>query len=85
MSAQQRSRAFEQGRIKALRRIKQPLTLQLPLPEPRNHVALALAARSASGAAGKHIRSQGAQRRADRVALARLSAAAMNDRKEEWT
>ena len=69
MSAQQRSRAFEQGRIKALRRIKQPLALQLPLPAPRNHVALALAARSASGAAGKHLRSQGAQRRADRVAL----------------
>jgi len=39
------------------------------LPAPRNPVALALAARRASGAAGQHVRGTGAQRRADRVAL----------------
>ncbi|MDR1967924.1 MAG: hypothetical protein LBQ32_04405 [Burkholderiaceae bacterium] len=78
MSAQQRSRAFAQGRIKALQRIKQPLTLQLQASAPpRNRVARALSVR-ASGA-GKHVRSQGAQRRADRVALRRLVADAMND------
>jgi hypothetical protein len=81
MSAQQRSRAFEQGRIKALHRIKQPLALQLQASAPpRNRVARALSARSTG--AGKHIRSQGAQRRADRVALRRLAGDAMNDRKE---
>lgn len=36
---------------------------------PRNPVALALAARRQSGAAGRHRRSPGAQRRADRVTL----------------
>jgi len=36
---------------------------------PRNPVAAALAQRSLSSAAGKHIRSRGAQRRADNVAL----------------
>jgi K+-transporting ATPase c subunit len=55
--------------LKQLRRMRTPLALQLPPPAPRNHVALAMAARSATSAAGKHIRSQGAQRRADRVAL----------------
>ena len=38
-------------------------------PAPRNPVALALAARAGSGAAGRHQRATGAQRRADRVAL----------------
>ena len=38
----------------------------------RIHVAMALAARSASNAAGKHIRQSGAQRRADKVALQKL-------------
>ncbi|MDR0781790.1 MAG: hypothetical protein LBF16_14055 [Pseudomonadales bacterium] len=62
MSAQQ---------LKVLQRIKQPLTLQLQTSAPpRNHVVQALSAR-ASGA-GKHVRSQGAQRRADRMALRRL-------------
>jgi hypothetical protein len=81
MSAQQRSRAFEQGRVKALRRIRRPLTLLLPdSAPPRNRVARALSVR-ASGA-GRHIRSQGAQRRADRVALTRLADHALRDRKE---
>lgn len=72
MSAQKRSRAFEQGRVKALRRMKQPMALHLEASAPpRNPVARALAARSASGGAGRHIRSQGAQRRADRMALQR--------------
>jgi len=43
--------------------------LQLPPPAPRNRVAVALAARRGSGAAGQHGRSPGAQRRADRMAL----------------
>jgi hypothetical protein len=79
MSAQQRSRAFEQGRIKALQRFKQPLTLQLQASAPpRNRVARALSVRGTG--AGKHVRSQGAQRRADRMALQRLAAEAMNGR-----
>lgn len=36
---------------------------------PRNLVAKALSERRASGAAGKHVRSTGAQRRADKVDL----------------
>jgi hypothetical protein len=38
-------------------------------------VATALARRSLSSAAGKHIRSQGAQRRADAVALRKATLA----------
>jgi len=66
MSAQKKSRAFEQGRVKALRRMKPPMRLE-SIATPRNHVTRALATRN--GGAGRHIRSQGAQRRADRVAL----------------
>lgn len=40
-----------------------------PKSAPRNHVALALAARARSGAAGQHGRTTGAQRRAEHVAL----------------
>lgn len=70
MSAKKRSRAYAQGEIKKLRRMKQPLVLLLETSAPpRNPVAVALAQRAVSNAAGKHIRSQGAQRRADRVAL----------------
>ena len=70
MSAQKRSRAFEQGRGKALRRMKQPMALLIVADAaPFNLVAKAMAQRRLSGAAGKHIRSQGAQRRADRMAL----------------
>jgi len=70
MSAQKPSRAFAQGEIRKLRRMRQPLVLKLENPgAPRNPVAAALALRSLSSAAGKHIRSRGAQRRADKVAL----------------
>lgn len=73
MSAKQASRDFAQGRPRKLQRMKQPIALAIvqSLP-PRNHVARAHALRAASSAAGEHVRSRGAQRRADRVALARL-------------
>lgn len=70
MSAKKPSRAHAQGEIKKLRRMKQPLVLRLEASDPpRNPVAAALAARSLSSAAGKHIRTRSAQRRADKVAL----------------
>jgi hypothetical protein len=71
MSAKTFSRDFAQGKVKHLRRIKQPLalTLTLQLPAPRNTVAQALARRATSSGAGKHIRSTGAYRRAENVAL----------------
>jgi len=69
MSAQLRSRALEKGRVKALRRMKQPMTLVLETsPGARDPVARALGQRGSRGA-GRHIRSRGAQRRADRMAL----------------
>lgn len=76
MSAKKRSRAFTEGRVKALRRMKQPMVLHIEktAAPPRNPVARALAGTRASGA-GRHVRSQGAQRRADRMALLRLAAA----------
>ena len=70
MSAKTCSRAAAgaaQANLKQLRRVRAPSSLQLP--PPRNPIALAMATRSVSSGAGKHIRSQGAQRRADRVAL----------------
>lgn len=70
MSAKTISRAFEEGRVKALRRMKQPMVLLIVTDAtPFNPVAKAMAQRRLSGAAGRHIRSQGAQRRADRMAL----------------
>jgi hypothetical protein len=69
MSAKQFSRDFAAGKVKHLQRIKQPLALQLENVPVRNHVARALAQRAASSAAGKHIRSQGAMRRAENVRL----------------
>ena len=52
--------------------MKQPMVLLIETTQPpRNPVARALATRAASSAAGRHIRSQGAQRRADRMALQR--------------
>ena len=69
MSAKTFWRDFAQGQIKKLRRIRQPVAMQLPAPAPRNHVARSLALRAISGGSGKHIRSQGAQRRADKVEL----------------
>ncbi len=76
MSAKKISREWlqgpSQGNLRKLQRMRQPLALGVAMPPPRNHVALALAARSASNAAGKHIRQSGAQRRADKMALQRL-------------
>ena len=78
MSAQLRSRALQEGRVKALRRMKQPMTLVLEMsPGARDPVARALSARGLRGA-GQHIQSRGAQRRADRVALQALL------RRKDW-
>ena len=66
------SRAAEAGKPRQLQRMRQPLVLQLPASTPRNPVAVALQKRSQSGAAGKHLRSRGAQRRADNVAVRRV-------------
>ena len=72
MSAQLRSRALQEGRVKALRRMKRPMTLVLEsCPGARDPVARALARRGPRGA-GEHIQSRGAQRRADRMALQAL-------------
>ena len=73
MSAKTRSRAWQEGRVKALRRMKQPMALHIVVDASLfNPVAKAMAQRRLSGAAGKHIRSQGAQRRADRMALQKM-------------
>lgn len=73
MSAKVPSRDFAQGRVKKLQRMRQPVALQLlAQSEPRNFIARALARRSTSSAAGRHVRGRGAQRRADKVALAKL-------------
>jgi hypothetical protein len=73
MSAKVPSRDFALGQVKKLQRMKQPLAVQFQLAvAPRNHVARAAALRASSGAAGRHVRSQGAQRRAEKVALARI-------------
>jgi len=73
MSAKVKSRDFALGQVKKLQRMKQPIALQIRLNvEPRNHVARAAALRAASNAAGRHVRSAGALRRAEKVALARL-------------
>jgi hypothetical protein len=71
MSAKIFSRDFAVGKVKHLRRMKQPLalTLTLQLPAPRNPVVQALAHRASTSGAGKHIRSSGAHRRADKMAL----------------
>ncbi|OYV02168.1 MAG: hypothetical protein CFE45_01575 [Burkholderiales bacterium PBB5] len=78
MSAQHRSRALQEGRVKALRRMKQPMTLVLEAsPSARDPVARALGQRGLRGA-GEHIQSRGAQRRADRIALQALV------RRKDW-
>ncbi|WP_058937482.1 hypothetical protein [Roseateles depolymerans] len=77
MSAQLRSRALQEGRVKALRRMKQPMSLVLENSPVRDPVARALGQRGMRGA-GEHIQSRGAQRRADRVALQTLL------RREDW-
>ena len=63
MSAKMFSRDYAQGKVKKLQRMK---------PQVRNPVVYAMAHRAASAGAGKHIRSQGATRRAERVALQKL-------------
>ena len=81
MSAQLRSRALQEGRVKALRRMKQPMTLVLEAStggrDPRDPVARRAQASGLRGA-GEHIQSRGAQRRADRVALQALL------RRKDW-
>ncbi|WAC70925.1 hypothetical protein OU995_15035 [Roseateles sp. SL47] len=78
MSSQLRSRALQEGRVKALRRMKQPMSLVLEAsPATRDPVARAMGQRGMRGA-GQHIQSRGAQRRADRVALQALL------RREDW-
>lgn len=72
MSAQKISRDFAAGKVRHLRRMKQPLALTLQLPPPRNPVVQALARRAVSSAAGKHIRSNGAMRRAEKVTLQKV-------------
>ena len=73
MSAKRPSRAFAQGQVRKLQRMKQPLALKLLIRiEPRNTVARAMAQRAISSAAGKHVRSRGALRRAERMALAKM-------------
>ncbi|ARU04391.1 hypothetical protein CCO03_06615 [Comamonas serinivorans] len=79
MSAKTFSRDDALGHIKKLRRMRQPLVLQVPLPPPRNPVARGLALRAMVAGAGKHIRSQGAQRRADKVALRQLTRGGAKD------
>jgi hypothetical protein len=78
MSAQLRSRALDEGRVKTLRRMKQPMTLVLETSscacDPGAH---ALGQRGLRGA-GQHIQSRSAQRRADRVALQALL------RRKDW-
>lgn len=72
MSAQLRSRALQEGRVKALRRMKQPMSLVLEASAgPGDPLARAPGQRGLRGA-GPHIQSRGAQRRADRMALQAL-------------
>ena len=77
MSAKVFSRDFAQGKVKKLRRMKQLLALsptyfQTVHLNPRNPVVYAMAHRAASAGAGKHIRAQGATRRAEKVTLQKL-------------
>jgi hypothetical protein len=69
MSATQKSRDIAVGKVKHLLRMKQPIALHLGDLPVRNPVARALAQRASTSAAGAHIRSRGAQRRAEKVAL----------------
>lgn len=68
MSAQLRSRALQEGRVKALRRMKQPMAQVLEMSAGQRGLR----------GAGQHIQSRGAQRRADRVALQALL------RRKDW-
>ena len=73
MSAKVFSRDFAQGKVKKLQRMKQLLALSQTVQlNPRNPVVYAMAHRAASAGAGKHIRAQGATRRAEKVTLQKL-------------
>ena len=73
MSAKVFSRDFAQGKVKKLQRMKQLLAVsQTVYINPRNPVVYAMAHRATSAGAGKHIRAQGATRRAENVALQKL-------------
>lgn len=72
MSAKVFSRDYALGKVKKLQRMKQPLAITLTLKPPRNPVVQAMAHRAASSAAGKHVRAQGATRRAEKVTLRKL-------------
>jgi hypothetical protein len=67
------SRDGAQDKAKKLQRIKQPLAIKLTVTPPRNPVVFAMAHRAASSGAGKHIRAQGATRRAEKVNLQKLA------------
>ena len=73
MGAKVFPRHYAQGKVKKLQHKQQPLTITIEVPPPRNPVALAMAHRAASSAAGKHIRTQGAVRRAEKVSLLKLA------------
>ena len=72
MSAQLRSRALKEGRAKALRRMKQPMSLVLETSAGEDEALARRARADGLHGEGRHIRSRGAQRRADRVALKAL-------------
>ena len=73
MSAKVFSRDYAQGKVKKLQRMKQPLAIkQVIYASPRNPVVQALVHRAITAGAGKHIRSPGASRRAERMALQKL-------------
>ncbi len=79
MSAKHFSRDFAAGKVKHLQRMKLPIALQLEALPVRNPIARALAQRSISSAAGKHIRSSSALRRFDNVALRKALPALLRD------
>ena len=78
MSAQLRSRALLEGRVKALRRMKQPMTLVLETSSGAREPVARRAQLDGLRGACQHIQSRGAQRRADRVALQALL------RRKDW-
>jgi hypothetical protein len=64
MNAKVLSRDFAPGKVMKLQRVQRL--------NPRNPVVYAMAHRAASAGAGKHVRSQGAMRRAEKVSLSKL-------------
>ena len=69
------SRNVAQAETIALWCKKQSRPITLQLQPPRNPVVFAMAHGAGPSGAGKHIRSQGAVRRADRVSLKKQSCA----------